>query len=43
VKKFGSFADTPGLPKIDLNKILHGEDKLEVFKPMKPDGSKFIC
>ena len=31
------------MPKIDLNKILHGEDKLEIFKPMKPDGSKYIC
>ena len=43
VKNFGKFSTTPGFPKIDLNMILHAEDKIEVYKPMKPDGSKYIC
>ena len=42
-KNFAKFASMPGLPKIDPNMMLHGEDKLEMFKPLKPDGSKYIC
>jgi hypothetical protein len=43
VRQFWKFAECPGLPKINLNKMLHGEDKVEVFKPMRPDGSTYHC
>jgi hypothetical protein len=41
--RYNAFTEFPGLPKFDIRKLLHGEDSIEFYKPMKPDGTKYIC
>jgi hypothetical protein len=44
VNSFGEFAKYPGFPPIDLDYLLHGEEQIEVFKPLKGgDGTVYLC
>jgi acyl dehydratase len=42
-KRFNEFTKFPGFPIFDNNMLRHGEDTIEIIKPMKPDGTKYIC
>lgn len=33
----------PGMPYFDPNKIVHGEQSMQVFKPFPVDGGSFIA
>lgn len=41
VAHFDKFADFKGFPKIDMNKLLHGEEEITILKPVKGDGTKY--
>ena len=38
---FDKFANFKGFPKFDMNKMLHGEEEITVFKPIKYDGTRY--
>jgi len=40
-KVFGPLANCPGIPKFNPMMILHGEHKIEVFKPVSPNTKIF--
>jgi hypothetical protein len=31
------------MPKIDLNMVLHGEEEVQILKPLRADQSKYTC
>ncbi|KAI9105458.1 HotDog domain-containing protein [Phlyctochytrium arcticum] len=37
-ERSGSNADIPGLPKIDLNRLVHGEQSFEILAPIPKEG-----
>ncbi|TNV76549.1 hypothetical protein FGO68_gene3846 [Halteria grandinella] len=43
LRTFGDFAKYPGFPKIDLDQVLHGEEEVEIIKPLKADGTVYVC
>ena len=38
---FDKFANFKGFPKFDMNQMLHGEEEITVFKPIKYDGTRY--
>jgi hypothetical protein len=43
LRDFGDFSRIPTFPDIDLNMVLHGEEEIEIIKPLKGDQTKYIC
>lgn len=39
LKRFPCFLEIPGFPQVDPFKILHGEEDLEIIKPLQADVS----
>jgi hypothetical protein len=39
--RFDQFGEFKGLPKFDMNKLLHGEEELNILKHIKGDGTKY--
>ena len=42
LKRFPSFLQIPGFPAVDPYKILHGEEDLEVLKPLKEENTYVV-
>ena len=42
IQGFGGFANIEGMPKIDLTQVLHGEEEIQIIKPLLGDNSKYV-